>query len=888
MTTRSRYPRRGQRLAPEMLRELLHVGVPEKYLDACPDKSSLELCDLDESAWEQFSDETCRALAQEVVDVVGQAVRTSMAIGARRMPPLPPAVALADLDLEIRTINCLVSAGIHRRPQDLQSMTIDDLLSLRGFWAKSLVDLLVAVESASSGRQGDRDLRIQEPVVRIKHLNAPQRYPRPGHRLAPKALKDILLDTIPDELAADTHFQRARLCDLDETSWEHLPHSSIALLAALIVTRASVSENNRVIQQYCLPKPPRGMRLEDLRLERRTYNCLKRKGFDRSPEQLGGTTLASLMSINAFGPKCLVDLLSSLESVIDMEAQARERLDLEITALAEVPGVEEISFQDPRLGSMLRTMDTRSATIGEFLNRADERRVGLSAPFRLCDQVSQLREEIERLKALSLEEELDQLFAPSVKDRDRQIVAEYYGWRGSGGHTLETLSKKFDLSRERIRQICIKAIRGNRNAVFAPSLDRALRLIAQSLPAPADEIQRELDAGGISQSGTSLRAISQIAKTLCRPKQFEVVSLGHRELAVEPRHAELPAAIVQVTRKVVSNYGVATIADVASTLAIQLSHRVGTELIEVTLQTWSDFCWLDDNHTWFWTNSLPQYGLPHMIWKILSVVDRIEVSKMRSAMQRYRRNGRTLPPAKILLELCRHMPGVRVEDNTVAAEKPLDWREILAGVERQMVEVLKEHGQVMERGAFEQTCISRGVNRFSFNAIIMWSPVITSHGHGVYGLLGATVNRRTLDSIIKQKSTTPSTKVLKKHGMTEDGKPYLAYQLSRSAISGGLVTIPAAMRQQLKGSFTIRVDGGKKVGTLAARNGCGWGLGPLLRKSDTQPGDHLLLIFDLDGREANVRLGDESILDAIDHQKHGPKPHISTTSGRAGLASKAE
>jgi hypothetical protein len=203
------------------------------------------------------------------------------------------------------------------------------------------------------------------------------------------------------------------------------------------------------------------------------------------------------------------------------------------------------------------------------------------------------------------------------------------------------------------------------------------------------------------------------------------------------------------------------------------------------------------------------------------------------------------------------------------------------------VEVLKEHGQVMERGALEQVCASRGVNRFSFNAVIMWSPVITPHGNGIYGVLEATINPSTLNSIIKQRAETPVSRVLKGQGMTKDGKPYLAYELSRSAISSGLVTIPTAMGQQLKGNFTIRVDGGKKAGTLAARNGCGWGLGPLLRRSDSKPGDHLLVIFDLDGREATVRLGNESIFDGIDHRRHGLKPHISSTAKQPKRDSKA-
>ena len=50
----SRYPRLGQRLAPETLRPLLAVSIPDGRVG-----SGNLLCDLDESAWERFSEKTC-------------------------------------------------------------------------------------------------------------------------------------------------------------------------------------------------------------------------------------------------------------------------------------------------------------------------------------------------------------------------------------------------------------------------------------------------------------------------------------------------------------------------------------------------------------------------------------------------------------------------------------------------------------------------------------------------------------------------------------------------------------------------------------------------------------------------------------------------------------
>ena len=107
------------------------------------------------------------------------------------------------------------------------------------------------------------------------------------------------------------------------------------------------------------------------------------------------------------------------------------------------------------------------------MQHVHDQHVGLSTPFRLCDQVRECREEIQKIKTLTLEDELDHIFVLMASDRDKRIVSEYYGWRGVGGQTLETLSHKFSLSRERIRQICSKAIRRNSQGAYAPAIDKA-------------------------------------------------------------------------------------------------------------------------------------------------------------------------------------------------------------------------------------------------------------------------------------------------------------------------------------------------------------------------------------------------------------------------------
>jgi hypothetical protein len=217
----------------------------------------------------------------------------------------------------------------------------------------------------------------------------------------------------------------------------------------------------------------------------------------------------------------------------------------------------------------------------------------------------------------------------------------------------------------------------------------------------------------------------------------------------------------------------------------------------------------------------------------------------------------------VLLEFCRHLPGVRFQGKRIVADPPRDWRTVLSGVEAGMVRVLMEHGPVLERGAFEEYCIRDGMNRFSFNAVIMCSPVIAQFGRSVYGLLGARVSRKTIELLAASRASAISARVLWGFGQTGDGRLYLAYQLSKAAISGGVITVPSAMKEKLGGKFGLCVSDGRHVGTLVSKNGCAWGLGPVLRGHSAEPGDYLLIHFNVRDRKAHVSIGDERILESV-------------------------
>ncbi len=498
---------------------------------------------------------------------------------------------------------------------------------------------------------------------------------------------------------------------------------------------------------------------------------------------------------------------------------------------------------------------------------------------------------------MTLEQELIDIFAATALERNREILIGYYGWQDGRQHTLTEIGARFGITRERVRQVCAKLTKRLKapSAAPAPAMDRALSLAAELLPCPAAKIEAELVEQGLTAIGMSLDRLAAGARLLGRSVPFEIVRIeddrnGRRSkasrerLAVDNRLAIRPGqfgaamAAVDAAKKAVYFHGLTTVDRVAECLCGDRKQEAGRktargragrirpnnaahqtnpslsslrELVRQALMQMDGFRWLDEPSGWFRLSGICRHGLPKAVDKILAVAGQITVPQLAKALARNRRLWKSPPPEKVLLAFCREMPGIRVEGDRIISDPPRDWRQALTGVEAKLVEVLMEHGPVMERSAMEELCVADGMNRFSFHAFISWSPVIAQFGHSLYGLLGTKVSRRQSEKLLAERRTKRrNQRVLDSHGRSEDGRLWLRYRLSRAASTYAVITIPAALKTIVRGRFQLLASDGRAIGTLASKDGRAWGLGAFLRKQNARIGDLVTLTLDLQQRTA--------------------------------------
>ena len=872
----SRYPRPGQRIAPLALREILNAPLPDHLLGHSRPAHMHKLSDLDETAWSHFGPEVCRQLGEAVVSGVrGQLNSAPRSLRTRRLPRLLDGVELEELELEQRTYNALK----REQPWLAFAKRIEQVAGLRGIGARALVDLLTSIEATIGPAPDDHP----QPV-RTVSAALDERRQSVQTACAGKGPQTITFHITENNLNEGGRRRRGEAyLNMDRVKAALFGVRDIAVVTddgLEFPARLSGNSGRRGSQT------PKNLRSRPARMlgfwlvERHKARPgdqvhVKRLDNDRFLFRFVRSPIGapSQPPLDARIARELASILTHLSAAVLLNAT----LVREIRPLRDIPGAEAINESDPRLGYLLREVGLGAATVKELGDGLGERSHALPGP-EVAVRLRHLREAAQAKERMELEEELRDLVASVVShsDRNHLIVTRYLGWDGRGGTTLQSVGDEFGMSRERVRQICApvaKALAATKP--FAPALDRVLSVVAEKIPAPASAIEKALVAEGLTAAPFSLEGLIKSAETipfqsptgttlkmrpmiLGRQLPFVVTGSTGGRMVLSPQTLAVGNRIVRCARKSVEHWGVTTIEDITAQVMEQLPEPVRSDFVTQILRGHQDFQWLDEAGGWFWLTSVSRNRLLNRINKVLSVGSRVNVVELRSGVAREYRMQGFVPPQRVLLELCRQAAGYLVEGSTVSADPPVAWGEALNETEQILLLALETHGPVMRREELEELCVELGMKRSTFYVRLGYSPFIARYAPGVYGLRGADVEPGLVESLI---SPRRRGRVLKDYGWTTDGMVWLGYQLSQAMISGGAFTVPAAMKSFVSGEFLLKAEDGSPIGAAVIQESWSWGLGPFFRRRGGEPGDHLILVFDLAAREAVVHIGDADLLD---------------------------
>jgi hypothetical protein len=175
-----------------------------------------------------------------------------------------------------------------------------------------------------------------------------------------------------------------------------------------------------------------------------------------------------------------------------------------------------------------------------------------------------------------------------------------------------------------------------------------------------------------------------------------------------------------------------------------------------------------------------------------------------------------------------------------------------------LVQVLRDSGPAISGADLEELCVGAGMNPISFYIYRAGSPVVSQMAPGVYSLVGATPPFGLVEEIASKSRTS---RRMVEHGWDNEGRLWCAVSLSRAVITAGSIALPRFVRDLVQGEWTITLPDGTEAGTTIYNGAFLTGLRKPLSYSGAEPGDLVLLEFDLHSHVMKMRVGGQELID---------------------------
>jgi hypothetical protein len=147
------------------------------------------------------------------------------------------------------------------------------------------------------------------------------------------------------------------------------------------------------------------------------------------------------------------------------------------------------------------------------------------------------------------------------------------------------------------------------------------------------------------------------------------------------------------------------------------------------------------------------------------------------------------------------------------------------------------------------------MNANSFYQYITYSPIICRLVRRAYALVGADISPGSVEEVSQ---SSARTSVLVGHGWTDDGQIWLSYRLNASNLRSGVFSLPLGLKSLLKGEFSVQSSGTGSESIILADGDRLTGLHRPISVRGGEPGDVIVVTFDLRRVSAQLRFGDEA------------------------------
>lgn len=451
---------------------------------------------------------------------------------------------------------------------------------------------------------------------------------------------------------------------------------------------------------------------------------------------------------------------------------------------------------------------------------------------------------------LYIEDELLAVLREVETERDADILTFHFGFNEAGPTTLEVAGQEYGLTRERVRQIAVRA-KMKIQAVPRPlpCLERVKTIISSELwPLfTAKEFSEALIEHKISKINFNLKGVLKALELVGEKPIVKTVRVGEVEFFGAEEEFLLPRTLLSVLRKETSANGCSNIQRLALLVGRELDDTDG---IRGLLLLFPEAQWLSEDSAWLLSTRPTRNRLANISSKIFCVAPSLHIKELRSALRRHVRLN-FVPPATVLEEFLEYYGIAKVVNGRAVAAYKVD-QTALSQNEQGLIRAFEALGSPATREQLEAFCIDElKMNINSFYQYLSYSPFVVKLATGVFGLIGHDVAPGAITQIIDE---TKDGKAEDSSGWSKVGTLWWHFPADRPTAKTGCRAVPSFVLKLTSGEWNIRSIDGLKLGVARVEAGFMSGARSAFLALGVTYKDFLQFDFDMAERRVFVRI----------------------------------
>ena len=431
------------------------------------------------------------------------------------------------------------------------------------------------------------------------------------------------------------------------------------------------------------------------------------------------------------------------------KAPASAALRAKVEALRDAAWTQDVRTGDPRFPLLpIPPGRTIAAQANELLsNKASGWQLN-----QFVDRAKAARSLHRTISQQSLEDQLFNLAvaASGASGNRLDAMVSRLGWLSADQATLEDAGARIGVTRERMRQLQLKALKRIPPQVWLPKLDEALTLLEQAMPLLSDEAAALLQDAGIADQPFPPAAIHRAARALRGRSPFNAKLLAQGIVYI----GELPIPlhrIISLASKRARANGVANLTMLCAELAatgVAIPVRVLRVLLQnskrIELLDDASFCELDAPHN--------RDRLENTLRRMLTVAPTLTVDSLLDGLNReyrYRNAARRgfnlirVPSRSALVAYLQLHTEFSLRNDEVRLVFPQPADAVLANAEFTLIQVLNDSPTgVLPLSVAANNCVARGMNRTTAYLYLHYLPTVEEPFPLYFSARGRTVDDR--------------------------------------------------------------------------------------------------------------------------------------------------